>query len=106
LKIIYTKVKFHPSKSLYKYYFPEDKTQIKLQNWAKLKKNIPTLSERCINSGLSKRVFDNFHRIKIFNLSEKKPFYDFSMETIKVCYVKPYKSSYHWKVDVPATPTQ
>ena len=44
--------------------------------------------------------------VEFFNLSEKKPFYDFSMETIKVCYVKPYKSSYHWKVDVPATPTQ
>jgi len=35
LKIIYTKVKFHPSEYLYKKYFPEDKEQTNLQNWAR-----------------------------------------------------------------------
>jgi hypothetical protein len=42
LKIIYTKVKFHPSKSLYTKYFPEDKKQINLQNWAKFEAQYPT----------------------------------------------------------------
>ena len=37
---------------------------------------------------------------------EKKIFLDFYIETVKRCHVKAYKSNYHWKVDVPATPTQ
>ena len=69
LKIIYTKVKFHPSKSLYKKYFPEDKKQTNLQNWAKFEENIPTLSQVCISSGFRKRRIENFHNIKRFNLS-------------------------------------
>ena len=30
------------NKSLYKNYFPEDKTQTKLQNWAKFEEKYPT----------------------------------------------------------------
>ena len=41
LKIIYTKVKFHPSKSLYKQYFPEDKTQTNFKDQAKIEEKYP-----------------------------------------------------------------
>jgi hypothetical protein len=41
LKIIYTKVKFHPSKSFYTKYFPEDKKQTNLQNWETLEEKNP-----------------------------------------------------------------
>ena len=39
-----------------------------------LKKNIPTPSEGCISSGFLKSSIDNFHSIKIFNLSDKSDF--------------------------------
>ena len=32
--------------------------------------------------------------------------YKDAQKVLRKTYVKPYKSSYHWKVDVPATPTQ
>ena len=41
LRIIYTKGKFHPSKPLYRKYFPEDKTQTNLQNWEKFEEKHP-----------------------------------------------------------------
>ena len=42
-----------------------------------LKKSIQILSQVCINSGLLKWRLDNFHRVKILNLSEKNIFLRF-----------------------------
>ena len=74
LKIIYTKIKFHPSKSLYKKYFPEDKKQTNLQNWAKYEEQHPNSVRAMYQFWVSKKRIDNFQRIKTFNLSEKNDF--------------------------------
>ena len=71
LRITYTQGKFHPNKSLYIKYFPEGKTQTNLKTGQSWKSNIPRPSQVCINSGFLKWRINNFHRVKIFNLSEK-----------------------------------
>ena len=53
---------------------------LKFQNWAKLKRSNPQPLQRCISSWRVKRRMNNFHRIKIFNLSEKNDFLRFLHE--------------------------
>ena len=80
LKIIYTKVKFHPSKSRYTKYFPEDKTQTNLNNWVTFGEKHPKIFIAMYQFWVSKTKNWQFPQNTIFNFVEKTIFLGFLHE--------------------------
>ena len=80
LRITYTKGKFHPRKSIYTKYIPEDKTQANLQNLEKFEAKHPHTFRRMYQFWVCQAKSWPHPEQKIFNFVEKSIFLRFLHE--------------------------